>query len=120
MWSHDNTRVQVTLSMRIDFECSGGFFHLPLAYRADTNELAPGLAQELLKLAESSGFFDFQQGDAAPKSPGPPDVISYRLSLSEGGKSKSLSVNDVTAPASLHPLLTRLRELALEQRRQGR
>jgi hypothetical protein len=106
--------------MQIDFECSGGFANLRLIYRADTEELSPEIQEEILKLVESSGFFELQPSEVAPTSAGPPDVFFYRLSLSEGGRKKSLSFNDVTVPSSLHPLLRLLRKLALERHQQGK
>ncbi len=106
--------------MRIDFECTGGLANLQLSYRADTADLPPELAADLFKLVESSRVFELREDELAPKSAGPPDVFSYRLSLQEGARKKSLSCNDVTAPASLHPLLALLRKLALKQRRKGR
>ena len=106
--------------MRIDFECSGGFANLRLAYHADTAELPPELADELLSLVLNSGVFELKQSEVEPKPKGgPPDVFFYRLTLSEGGKTKSLLFNDVTAPMSLHPLLALLRKLALDQRQKG-
>ncbi len=106
--------------MRIDFEFSGGFANLRLTYHVDTNDLPQELAQEILKLVKSSRFFDIQPSEVAPTSTGPPDVFLYRLSLSEGSKKQSLSCNDVTAPATLHPLLSLLRKLALKQGRKGK
>lgn len=106
--------------MQIDFESSGGYANLRLTYRADTNELPQELAEELLSLVENSSVFQLQQSEVAPKSAGPPDVFLYQLSLHEGSRQISLSFNDVTAPASLRPLLARLRQLAIEQRRQGK
>ena len=106
--------------MRIDFNCSGGFANLRLTYHADTNELPQELAEKILRLVESSGFFDIQPSGVASTSAGPPDVFSYRISLSEGRKMKSLSCTDVTAPATLHPLLALLRKLALKQGRKGK
>jgi hypothetical protein len=104
--------------MRIDFESSGGFANLMLAYHADTDTLPPERAEELLKLVKSSGVFDIQQSDVSPEAGGgPPDVFAYRLSLSDGVKQKSLSFNDITAPVSIQPLLTLLRKLALEKKR---
>lgn len=104
--------------MRIDFESSGGFANLQLSYHIDTETLSPEQAEELLKLVKNSGVFDIQQRDLTSKSTGSPaDVISYRLSLSEGTRQKTLSFNDVTAPASLQPVLALLRKLALEQKR---
>ena len=106
--------------MQIDFECSGGLANLQLRYHADTAALPRELAEELLRLVESSQVFDLREGALAPKSAGPPDVFIYRLSLQEGARKKSLSCNDVSAPASLHPLLALLRKLALKQGRKGR
>jgi hypothetical protein len=108
--------------MQIDFASSGGFANLELAFRADTNTLPEEQAQELLRLIESSGVFDLKQDDL-PSNPkagaGPPDVISYRLSLSESTKQNTLWFNDVTAPASVRPLLELLRKLALEEKKKG-
>jgi hypothetical protein len=106
--------------MRIDFECSGGFANLRLTYHVDTDELPQEFAEEILRLVESSGFFDIQPSEVAPTSAGPPDVFFYRLSLSQGSRKQSLSCNDVTAPAALHPLLALLRKLALNQKRKGK
>jgi hypothetical protein len=102
--------------MHIRFECSGGYLNLLLKYQADTDELPAELADELVSLVESCGFFSFQQ---SPDSPAFPDMISYSLFISDGNRSRSLSVNDASA-GSLHPLLGRLRQLALEEHQKGR
>ncbi len=104
--------------MQIDFKCSGGFANLQLTYLADTDELPQELAQELLRLVESSVFFEIQPEEVALRTSGPPDVFFYSISLSDGSRQKFLAFNDVTAPASLQPLLARLRRLAIAQRRQ--
>lgn len=106
--------------MQIDFESSGGYANLRLTYRGNTDELPQELAEELLRLVENSSVFQLQQSEVAPKSAGPPDVFFYRLSLHEGSRQISLSFNDFTAPVSLRPLLARLRQLAIEQRQQGK
>jgi hypothetical protein len=109
--------------MQIDFASSGGFANIELAYRVDTDNLPEEEAKELLTLIESSCVFNLKQDDL-PSNPkagaGPPDVISYRLSLSEGSKQNTLWFNDVTAPASVRPLLALLRKLALEEKRKGK
>jgi len=84
--------------MHIDYECSGGYANIRLEYHTNTDELPQEVANELLSLVETS----------------------YRLSLYEGTWKKSLYLNDVTAPATLQPLLARLQELAWEQRRKSR
>jgi hypothetical protein len=107
--------------MRIRFESSGGFANLLLNYQGDTNDLPREQAEELLNLVKSSGVFDLAESEIRPQTAeGPPDVISYRLTLSDGQKQKTLTFNDVTAPAAVRPLLTLLRKLAVEQKRNAR
>jgi hypothetical protein len=104
--------------MRIDYERSGGFANLQLRCNLDTDSMPQDQADELLKLVESSKVFDIQQSDVTPvPGGGPPDVFSYRLTLSGGGRQKILSFNDVTVPASLRPLLVVLQRIALERKR---
>lgn len=104
--------------MRIDFECSGGYANLRLTYHGDSSELPQESAEELLRLVEISRIFEIQPDELVSELEGPPDVFFYRLILQEGDKEISLSLNDITAPASLHPLLSFLQELALKQRRE--
>ena len=104
--------------MQIDFASSGGFANLQLNYRADTNTMPEDQAQELTTLVESSGVFDLEQEDANPNvTVGRADVITYRLTLSEGSKQTTLWMNDLTAPASIRPLLAHLRKLAIESKK---
>jgi hypothetical protein len=51
--------VRSTVDMQIDFASSGGFANLELNYRADTETLPAGQAQELSRLVESSVFSSF-------------------------------------------------------------
>jgi hypothetical protein len=109
--------------MQIDFASSGGFANLELSYRGDTTTMPEDQAKELERLIESSGAFDLEQEDATPQpraAAGPPDVIAYRLSLSDGARQKTLWFNDVTAPASVRPLIAFLRKMAAEERRKGK
>jgi hypothetical protein len=105
--------------MLIDFEFSGGFANLRFKYNVDTDTLPPQLAEELLRLVDDSGVFSIQPGEVAPGSHGPPDVLSYRLSLSGSGGTQSLVMNDVTVPVRLRPLLTFLQKLAIEQKQKS-
>jgi len=106
--------------MQIDFASSGGFANLQLDYRADTNTLPEEQAQQLTRLVESSGVLDLKQEDMNPEvTVGRADVISYRLSIFEGARQSTLWFNDVTAPASIRPLLAYLRKLSIEQKRAG-
>lgn len=102
--------------MHINFECTGGFANLQLRYRTETDALPQKIAADLLTLIKDSGVLSLQQKESA-QDPGLPDVFHYKLTLDDGLKSKSIELNDISAPPSLHPLLARLRELALEQKR---
>ena len=108
------------VAMQIDFSTSGGVANIELTYRAETASLPEAQARELESLVESSGAFDLDQDDLNINATVcRADVISYRLTLSEGSKQTTLWMNDVTAPASVRPLLSHLRKLAIEQRKQG-
>jgi hypothetical protein len=107
--------------MQIDFASSGGFANIELAYREDSDTLPKDQAQELEQLVESSGVFELQRDDFNTSAAiGRADVISYRLSLSDRDRQTTLWMNDVTAPASVRPLLAHLRKLAIEQKRKGK
>ena len=106
--------------MQIDFSSSGGFANIQLTYQEDTNSLPDEQAQELERLLQSSGVFDLEQDDINSNTAvGRADVISYRLTLSGGPRQTTLWMNDITAPASVRPLLGLLRKLALEEKLKG-
>jgi hypothetical protein len=106
--------------MQIDFSSSGGFANLQIDYRADTNTLPEEQAKELMRLIESSQAFELTQDDMNVNAAvGRTDVITYRLTLGEGSQQTTLWFNDITAPASIRPLLGYLRKLAIEQKRKG-
>jgi hypothetical protein len=96
--------------MRISFNREGGYASLRLKYQVNTDELPKDAAEKLLNLVKSSGVLELKQSDLAPDTGVATDVFSYKLTISEGGKSKSLSFNDITVPASLRPLLVFLQE----------
>ena len=104
--------------MQIDFASSGGFANVQLNYRADTSTMPEDQVEELERLVETSGVFELEQDDAnSHTAVGRADVISYRLTLSDGPKQTTLWMNDVTAPASVRPLLAYLRKLAIESKK---
>ena len=104
--------------MQIDFSSSGGVANQELHYQADTNTLPAEQAGEVAALVESSGVFEIQQEDINPSvTVGRADVTTYRLAVSDGDRQVNLWLNDVTAPASIRPLLAYLQKLAQEQKR---
>ena len=99
--------------MRIDFRSSGGFVPLELQYSVDTEQLTEDRARELTDLVAQADVWGVPEQASVPA---PPDASSYWLRVLDGQRVRQLAVNDANAPASLRPLLTRLRRLALEQR----
>lgn len=106
--------------MQIDFASSGSPDNEELTYSVDTDNLPEEQGRELERLVESSGAFDLEQDQLLHKAAaGSGNVTAYRITLSEDDRQTTLWFNDVTAPTSLRPLLERLRELAMGNRREG-
>jgi hypothetical protein len=103
--------------MRIQFERQGGYAGLRLAYGTELEALPAQAAAELRALIEAAGLLDTPCPFTSASSAGPPDVMSYRLTVHDGEHACDLTFNDVTAPAALRPLLARLVELAIASRR---
>ena len=103
--------------MRIDFEFSGGFGGLfaqkPLAYHADTEQLPNEVRDKLLELIATSGVADLTTKPHPTKGA---DAAKYKLSITEQGTTIALSLDDISAPRSVRPLLQYLQELAVAER----
>jgi hypothetical protein len=102
--------------MRIEYKCSGGFGGLRFAYQGETDELPSGQAKELSDLIEAAGIFELTPKELSPKPPGIPDDFSCQLTVLKAGKRKTLSFNELGAPANLRRLSVHLRQLAIQQR----
>jgi hypothetical protein len=101
--------------MHIHFTCSGGYANLQLTYAADTANLPPDLAEELSLLVTTSRIWELSDADF-PAPIAIPDIIAYELTVQEGDRQVTRSLNDITAPATFQPLLTKLRDLAFAAR----
>jgi hypothetical protein len=102
--------------MRIEFESSGGFANIMVNIRVDSKNLPDEVNSEIIRLVEESDFFNIKSSELQPKHHGPPDVMQYKICLQDGKKINTLSVNDVTAPERLRPLLGYLQQLAIAQK----
>lgn len=106
--------------MQIDFASSGGVSNQELMFVTDTATMSEREAKEVERLIESSGVFDIEQSDVNPNvTIGRADVITYRISLSDGKRQTTLWMNDVTAPVAVRPLLAFLQDLALKRKDKG-
>jgi hypothetical protein len=101
--------------MLIEYQCSGGFGGLRLAYKGETDALPAAEAKMLQDLIEAANVFDLTQKQVSQKSRSIPDDFACRLTLSKAGKKKTLSFNELSAPSNLRRLSVHLRKLAIRQ-----
>ena len=101
--------------MRIDYQCSGGFGGLRLAYKGETDALPDAEAKMLLDLIETANVFEIDPDQVSQKTRNIPDDFTCRLTLSMAGKKKILSFNELGAPETLRRLSVHLRKLAIQK-----
>ena len=102
--------------MRIDYQCSGGFGGLRLAYKGETDALPAAEAKLLLVLIDAANVFKLNPKQVSQKTRNIPDDFTCRLTLSMAGKKKILSFNELSAPETLRRLSAHLRKLAIKKR----
>jgi hypothetical protein len=102
--------------MHVEYECSGGFGGLRLAFQGEIEALSAAEAKTLLDLIKAANVFDLNQRQISQKSRPIPDDFSCRLTLSTADKKKSLSFNELSAPENLRRLSAHLRKLAIQQK----
>jgi hypothetical protein len=90
--------------MHIEYQCSGGFGGLRLAYKGETDSLPAAEAKVLLDLIEAANVFELNPKQISQKSRNIPDDFTCRLTLSMAGKKKMLSFNELGAPETLRRL----------------
>ncbi len=92
--------------MRISFVRTGGIAGIRLARDFDTDDLPPAQASELQQLVDSARFFDLP--DIPPPAARIPDSLEYRISVSDGARTRAFVVAEHSVPADLRPLITYL------------
>jgi hypothetical protein len=102
--------------MHVEYECSGGFGGLRLAFQGEIEALSAAEAKTLLDLIKAANVFDLNQRQISQKSRPIPDDFSCRLTLSTADKKKSLSFNELSAPENLRRLSAHVRKLAIQQK----
>ena len=102
--------------MHIDYQCSGGYGGLRLAYKGETEELPAAEAKRLLDLIEAANVFQLNPKQVSQKTRNIPDDFTCRLTLATAGKKKILSFNEMGAPETLRRLSVHLRKLAIKER----
>jgi hypothetical protein len=104
--------------MHLHFEMTGGYTGIfatrPLVYGVTVEQLPEADRQALLQLVSAAGLLDAEPGGAAP--PPRPDVLTYRLTITDEGRTRSFTFDDLTAPPAARPLLQHLQERAITER----
>ena len=102
--------------MRIEYQCSGGYGGLHLAYQVEIEALSAAEAKRLVDMIEAANVFDLNPKQISQKSRPIPDDFSCRLTLSTAEKKKTLSFNELSALENLRRLSAHLRKLAIQQK----
>ena len=100
---------------KIEFSFSGGYANIKASFKEELTKLPNNLSKEISELLESSKIFD-PNFKLKKTSFVPPDIFSYTLIIRKDGEKKELFFNDVMIPETLQPLISRLREIALDEK----
>ncbi len=95
--------------MRIDYERSGGFAGMRITTTVDTQSLPADQGKEMAQLVASSGFFNIP---STPPPAGGADMYTYKVTVTDGGQTHTVTVKDGSIPPALQPLLQRLTAMA--------
>lgn len=87
--------------MQITFERSGGFAGMVMATDVNTADLPSEDAKHLRTLVEAADFFRLPTTIAAAQ----PDRFQYQITVTDGGKAHSISVDESAMPGTLRPLV---------------
>lgn len=88
---------------RISFERSGGFAGITLSGDVDVDALSDIEAQQARQLIEQAKLFELPRRIQS-RSP-MPDGFVYKITIEDGGKKRTITVGDQSAPPTLKPLL---------------
>ena len=101
--------------MHIKFQVSGGFgglfAALPLTLAIDDAELPQPDRDKLLTLLGEAKLLEQVGASEAAR-----DTYQYRLEIEDGAANRVHTFDDVSAPATVRPLLQFLQKLAVQQR----
>ena len=96
--------------MQINFERSGGFAGMRLRVSVDSASLPAAAADELSGRIGDAGFFSLPP--TVSSVPSQPDRYSYRITVTEEGRSHTVVVDEEAVPRKLTPLLEWLTKAA--------
>jgi len=100
--------------MKINFEMSGGFAHIPALsgpFTIDTSQLDPQVANQLESLVRDARFFD-QTALAGTLAKGAADYRTYNITVEDGSRVHTIQLTDPIKDANLGRLVSQLRTIA--------
>jgi hypothetical protein len=96
--------------MKVNFERTGGFAGMRMAFTLDSESLAPEERNRLEQNLASAGFFNLPAKMTSPQ--GGADRFHYRIQIEEPGRKHSVEFGETAAPDELQPLIQQLTLLA--------
>ncbi|EEK61337.1 hypothetical protein bcere0005_29220 [Bacillus cereus 172560W] len=103
-------------NMHIKFSCTGGLANLHLTFQTDTTDLPEEQAKELINLIQQSNLLHLKPSEVNGAAIQGADAFTYELGITDNEKNVSFSVNDLTAPKDMLPVLDYLRNLAIKEK----
>ncbi len=88
------------------FERSGGFAGISTSVEIASESLPPDEVEELRKLIDQSGFFEFIKNDSVQAEL--PDQYQYKITIEYEGEKQTVEFSESTVPDSFHPLVNYL------------
>ena len=100
--------------MRITFERTGGFMGRKVSLILELDELPSDQAETLRRHLDEANFFTIEE---TPPALSPiRDKFHYLITVETRDAKHTVCTTDATMPASLHPLIDELSQLARRQR----
>ncbi len=96
--------------MRITFTRSGGVAGLLLTATVDTDQLAAPEAARVRELVENAGYFKLPARIRSRQRQ--PDRFQYDLTIEDGSRQRTVTIDEEALPPTLRPLLDWLTQTA--------
>jgi hypothetical protein len=99
--------------MKINFEMSGGFAHIPALsgpFTIDTAQIDPQAANQIESLVREARFFD-QAAQVGTVAKGAADYRTYNITVEDGPRVHTIQLTDPIKDANLGRLVSQLRSM---------
>jgi hypothetical protein len=104
--------------MKIIFEMSGGFAHIPMLSKPisfDTKQIDPEVANEIESFVRNSDFFD-QHAQTDTVAKGAADYRTYTITIEDDSRVHTIQLAEPIQDANLERLVSRLQSIARQSK----